>query len=75
MSDNIKYETVWSPKPDITAFELAKCIPYIPSRFHEIEDWKIVDGSITRHFTVTKFDYGDMIAGNAEKLKALFDEE
>jgi hypothetical protein len=74
MSNDIKYETVWSPKPDISAFELAQCIPYIPSRFQEIEDWDTVDESITRHFQVKKFDYGDMIAGNAAKLKALFDE-
>ena len=72
MSDNIKYETVWSPKPDITVFELAQCILYIPSRFQEIEDWDKLDHGITRHFTVSRFDYGAMIEGNAAKLKSLF---
>jgi hypothetical protein len=72
MSDNIKYECTWNPKTDITAYELALCVPLMGSRFHEIETWsKLADG-ITRHFDVSKFDYGDMIAGNAAKLKKLF---
>jgi len=74
MSDNIKYECTWQPKADITAFELARCIPLIPSRFHEIEDWDMHDESITRHFLVREFDYGAMIEDNAAKLKSLFDE-
>ena len=68
---DIKYETTWCPKEDITAYELAPCLQYVPSRFQEIEEWDLLDESITRHFTIKKFDYGKMIKENADKLKNL----
>ncbi len=75
MSDNIKYECIWEPKKDITAYELALCLPLIGSRFHETDVWDKLDESLTRHFDFSFFDYGDMIAGNAAKLKALMEDD
>jgi len=72
--EEIKYETIWNPQPDITAYELAQCMLYIMSRLHDIDTWDKLDKSITRHFDVTIFNYGDMIREQAEKAKAIFAE-
>ena len=73
--DEIKYECIWSPKEDITTFELAQCLPLTFSKLHSIEDWKKLDESVTRHFTVTEYDYGALCRKTADKLKALIDED
>jgi hypothetical protein len=70
--EQYKYQCLWNPKEDITTFELARCIPYTFSKLHSIEDWDKLDESITRHFTVTKFDYRDLINDTAAKLKEAF---
>ncbi len=72
MTDKIKYECTWNPKEDITAYELALCLPFMGSRFQEIDEWNILTNRITRHFIVKEFDYGKMIEENAAKLKQLF---
>lgn len=69
--EKIKYECIWNPCANITTYELARCIPYLYNRFFEIEDWDKLDTGITRHFDVSKFDYGKMINDNAKKLKGL----
>lgn len=66
-----KYQCIWSPKPDITTFELAQCLPLTFSKLHSIEEWNKLDESITRHFEVTEFDYGKMIRETGSKLKEL----
>jgi hypothetical protein len=71
----MKYEVKWSPKEDITAYELAQCIPLLPTRFHEIPEWDELDESLTRHFVVMEFDYDQMIIDNAAKLKEVLGAE
>lgn len=82
MVEEIKYQCVWEPKEDITVYELAKCIPYIFSKLHSVEDWDKLDESITRHFNVTEYAYGKMIRETHSKLNEvigkfenLFDED
>ncbi len=58
MTSKIKYECKWNPKTDITTFELAKCVPLMFKKLHEIDEWDELDESITRHFIVSKYDYG-----------------
>ena len=67
--EQYKYECKWNPKKDITTYELACCIPYTFSKLHDIKDWDKLDKSITRHFTVTKFDYRNLINNTAKQLK------
>jgi hypothetical protein len=69
--EEFKYECRWKPKPDITTYELAQCLPLTFSKLHSIEDWNKLDESITRHFEVSKFDYGKMIRETGFKLKDL----
>ena len=69
--EEIKYECIWNPKEDITTFELAQCLPLTFSKLHSIDDWDKLDESVTRHFTVTKFNYGDMIRETGNELKKL----
>ena len=67
--EEFKYECIWNPKEDITTWELAQCVPYLYSKLHNIEMWNELDEGITRHFTVSIFNYGEMIRENARKLK------
>jgi len=69
--DEYKYECKWSPKKDITTYELACAIPFMFLNLHEMEMWDELDESITRHFIVSKFNYGEMIRENAEKMRSL----
>jgi len=69
--EEIKYQCEWKPKKDITTYELAQCIPFIFSKLHSIYEWDKLDESITRHFLVTKFNYGNMIRETADKLEPL----
>jgi hypothetical protein len=66
-----KYECIWNPKPDITTFELAQCLPLTFSKLHSIKEWNKLDESITRHFEVTEFDYGKMIRKAREEIRSL----
>jgi len=66
-----KYQCTWSPKPDITTYELAKCLPFIFSKLHEVDDWDLLDESITRHFSVVKIDYEAICKETAAKLEEL----
>jgi len=72
--EKIKYECIWNPCANITTYELARCIPYLFIKLHEIEEWDELDTGITRHFDVSEFDYGKMINDNAEKLRELMNE-
>ena len=67
--EKIKYECKWNPVHDITAFELAQCIPFMFSKLHDIDEWEAQPESITRHFAVSKFNYGEMIEKAAEGIK------
>ena len=69
--DQYKYECKWSPRKDITTYELACAIPFMFSKLHEMEMWDELDESIRRHFIVSKFNYGKMIEENAEKMRSL----
>lgn len=73
--EKIKYECKWNPHHDITAFELAECIPFMFSKLHEIKEWEALPERITRHFIVSTFDYGGMINKAAEGIKELMDSE
>ena len=75
MLEEKKYQTIWNPKEDITAYELAKCIPHTLIGLHSIDEWKRLDESITRNFTVSVYDYGDMIRKTGAELKKLFEED
>jgi hypothetical protein len=82
MVEEIKYEVEWSPKEDITVYELAKCIPYIFSKLHSVEEWDKLNDDIKRHFISKEYEYGKMIRETQSKLKdvidkfeGLFDEE
>ena len=70
--DEWKYKCEWKPQKDITVYELALCVKYIPVNVYSILDWDELDKSITRHFNVSKFNYGAMIKSNADKLKDVF---
>jgi hypothetical protein len=67
-----KYECIWSPQPDIAVYELAQCIPYIFSKLHSIDEWDKLDESITRHFKITVYNYGEMIRETRGKLEEVF---
>jgi len=69
MSDEWKYEVKWYPEKDITAYELAQCVPYLFSKLHDMKEWDKLDRSITRHFLVSHFNYSEMIKEQAEKLR------
>jgi hypothetical protein len=69
MVEEIKYEVEWNPVSDITVYELAKCIPYIFSKLHSIEEWDKLDIGIQRHFKVSEYAYGEMIRETQDKLK------
>ena len=73
--DQYKYECKWSPKGDITTYELAICIPFMFSKLLEMEMWDELSESIKRHFIVTKFNYGKMIENTAAEMKKLLDED
>ena len=75
MLEEKKYQCIWNPKEDITVYELAKCIQYTMVKLYSIEDWDKLDESITRHFDVSMFNYGDMIRKQGEELKKLFEED
>lgn len=68
---DIKYEVKWNPCTDITAYELALCLPYTHARFQERDEWDNMSESITRHFAISEFDYGQMISDNADKLRGI----
>lgn len=70
-----KYECKWSPKRDITTYELATCIPFMFSKLHEIEMWDELSESITRNFIVTKFNYGKMIESSAAEMRKLLEDD
>lgn len=66
-----KYQCIWNPKEDITTFELAQCVLLVLSKLHSIDTWDELDESITRHFDVSIFNYGNMIRETGAKLKDL----
>jgi len=68
---DIKYEVKWNPRTDITAYELALCLPHTVSRFQEMDEWDKMPEGITRHFDISEFDYAQMIRDNADKLRGL----
>jgi hypothetical protein len=68
MVDEYKYDVRWSPKEDITTWELAQCVPYLYSKLHDVEVWDNLDESVSRHFTVSKMNYSKMIREQARKL-------
>ena len=74
MIEEIKYEVKWEPVINITVYELAKCIPYIFSKLHSIEEWENLDLSIRRHFNVKEYKYGEMIRETKEKMNEAMDE-
>ena len=69
-----KYQVVQNPKEDITTWELARCIPYMFSKLHEIAEWDKLEEDITRHFSVSRYNYTEMIKHAANKLKEIWDE-
>ena len=69
----VKYQCTWNPKPDITTFELAQCIPYIMCQLHDTDKWEALDESITRHFNVKIYQYGKVIRKSANALRKIME--